>query len=69
MEKNHISLKPEDEEDTDSAMLEGVETNNNEEMEETEDEDEGGNADTNYVAEVAEEGMGEKRKGKKRQLE
>ena len=67
MEKNHISLKPEDEEDTDSVMLEGVGTDNEEEMEEEmEDEDEGSNANTNDVAEVAEEGTGEKRKGKKR---
>ena len=55
-------------------MLEGVETDDEEETEEemeeeTEDEDEGSNADTNDVVEVAEEGTGEKRKGKKRQLE
>ena len=75
MEKNWISLKPEDEEDTDSAMLEEVGSDDNKEteteveMEGEEDEDRGGDADANDVEEVAEEEMGEKRKGKKRRLE
>ena len=68
MEKNQISLKPEDVEDTDSAMLEEAESDNEEEMEVEENEDGGGDADSSDVEDIAEEEMGEKRKGKKRKL-
>ena len=75
MEKNQISLKPEDEEDTDSAMLEEVGSDDNKEteteveMEGEEDEDGGSDANANDVEEVAEEETGEERKGKEGRLE
>src|SRR5260370_8244186 len=76
MEKSQITLKPEDEEDTDSAMLEDAGSDDDEKTEteaETEGEEDGGgggsDADANNVGEVAEEETVGKRKGKKRRLE